>query len=76
MLKSRLAFHEGDILHVSAVPPDLTCHTLLLAETEPIVRDKWDGQSIVKTGFDGNVKQELARRGVVNGYMVTVDYHD
>lgn len=70
------ATHGADILHVSEVPPDLNCHTLLLAETEPIVRDKWDGHAIVKTDFDGKVKAELERRHVTEGYIVTVDYHD
>lgn len=69
------AIHHGDIIHVSDCPEELNCHTLLLAETEPIMIDKWNGLDIVKTDFDGNVKKELAYRGVSEGYLVTVDYH-
>ncbi len=68
-------FHQDDIVNVKDVSDELSCHALILPETEPIMTHKWDGKETVKTDFMGNVKQELERRHVMNGYLVTVDYH-
>lgn len=67
--------HAGDIVSVSAIPPDFKCYTLVLPDGTALVREKWTGEKIVDTDFDGNVAKALAEHGVTSGRLVTVDYH-
>ncbi|KKM60872.1 hypothetical protein LCGC14_1537350 [marine sediment metagenome] len=67
--------HEGDVMGVAELRPDLDCHTLVLPERQPLHVEEWNGKTFVKTGFTGNVAEVLREHGVKAGYLVTVDYH-
>lgn len=73
------ARYAGDIIPVKSVPADLTCHSLIVAEDvfhiEQYVPDQPIGECFVKTDFDGHVAVRLAELGIMDGHLVTVDYH-
>lgn len=66
--------HQGDIIPIEKTKDDLICHTLIVGD-EVFQVDVWNGKEIVKTDFDGNVKNRLTQLGIQTGYLVTVDYH-
>lgn len=65
---------KSDVIPVSAVSEALTAFTLIVAG-EVLTQEKWDGHEWAKTDFPGLVKPQLEKRGVKDGYLVTVDYH-
>lgn len=67
-------FHQGDVVPIGEVKDTVTCHTLILGEKIYMV-ERWTGKAFEKTDFDGKVKPMLAKLGVTNGFLVTVDYH-
>lgn len=69
---------EGDICKVSELPEKFSCHTLIIPgkrSAEVLMTQEWDGKDFVKTSFDGDAVAELKKRGLTDGYLVTVDYH-
>lgn len=66
--------HAGDIVPVSSIADDLDCHTLI-ANGKVLQIEQWNGESFIKTDFDGKVKSTLVKLGIDSGYLVTVDYH-
>ena len=69
---------EGDVAKVEDLPETLSCHTLILPgkrRAEVLQIEEWNGKDFVKTAFKGDVVAELKRRGLTDGYLVTVDYH-
>lgn len=77
---------EQDVMEAERLPDDLSCYTLVLADTgEVLMTEVWravydDSGEFVsgnfeKTGFDGKVKPALLSRGLTGAWCVTVDYH-
>lgn len=66
--------HDGDIMPVKDISDDLSCYTLIIGK-DVFHMEEWDGNTFVKTDFDGKVKQKLDQMGITDGYLVTVDYH-
>ena len=56
------AHFPGDIMAVKDLPESLDCYTLLVKD-------------FIATGFNGLVVPKLKELGVIDGYLVTVDYH-
>lgn len=77
----------SDICTVAEVPAELTCFTLIIADkpdwadklvvVELLHKEIWNGVSMQKTDFDGNVLKVLQERKQVQDdwLVVTIDYH-
>jgi len=68
------AEYKGDILPIAEVKDDLSCYTLIV-NGFTLKKEEWNGKTFVKQDFDGNVKEWLHKMNIVDGYLVTVDYH-
>ncbi len=67
--------YDGDVIPVAEVADDLKSYTLVVPG-EVLHQQIYEpgGGKMVDQDM-GTVKQELAKRGITEGYMVTVDYH-
>lgn len=65
---------DGDICPVEKIENDLFCHTLIVNE-KVFHTYEWNGEEFEKTDFDGNVKEQLKKLNITDGYLITVDYH-
>lgn len=80
--KYSFAIHPQDIMPLAEVRDNMSCYTLIIAsnidEPEVLHFETWDGKTFNKNEeFDGNnVKAFLKSKGITDGYLVTVDYHD
>ena len=76
MLKfeSKWVKREEEVLPVEAIPNNLSCYTLILGE-RAFHQEEWNGETHVKTEFDGKVKPWIEKFKLRTGYFVTVDYH-
>jgi len=57
--------YDGDIVNVSEIREDLSCYTLIIPEVGIFHQEEWSE----------NVPDKLKELNIVNGYLVTVDYH-
>jgi hypothetical protein len=72
---------EKDVIAVTEIDSELDCHVLFIQDKNGDFPryyevEKWDGENFVKTEFDGNVKKQLEKLGIKDGYLVTVDLHN
>ena len=70
--------YPDDVCSVSEVPEGLTSYVLVIAQTHEMLETEiWDQKNaeMKKTKFDGRIRAALAERKIVDGVVVTIDYH-
>ena len=70
--------HQGDVMKLSEVKKHLTAYALIIPNfgQELWMGEWWNGEQYVKTGWDGKVLDKLKEKGLTDGYLITVDYHE
>jgi len=72
--------YEGDILELSKVRDNLSCYTVVIHKgrlNSFFHSEDWTGSAFVKGAMEGKtVKEFLKSKGITDGYLITVDYHE
>ena len=55
--------HPKDVIPIGEIPEEFSCSTLVLPD------------EVLNNFFQRRVKEALEKKGIIKGYLVTIDYH-